>query len=104
MDIWTFLLIVSQCTGYGCTPFLPLTDSFRAVQFLQTGLFIGLGVWVIIELSLISDIAGPAAAALFAVPDPGLPFLVGSSKLPAVALNARSLELVGASSVQRTMC
>jgi hypothetical protein len=42
-----------------------LTGSFRAVQFLQTGLYIGAGIWVIVELSLISNIGGPVAAAIF---------------------------------------
>jgi hypothetical protein len=52
--------------GLWANTIFALTGSFRAVQLLQTGLFIGLGLWVIIELSLISDIAGPAAAAILA--------------------------------------
>jgi hypothetical protein len=44
-----------------------LAGSYETVQVLQCGLFIAVGIWVIFELSLISDIGGPAAAAIFAV-------------------------------------
>jgi hypothetical protein len=44
-----------------------LTGSFRAVQFLQTGLYIAAGIWVIFELALISNICGPVAAAILTV-------------------------------------
>jgi hypothetical protein len=52
--------------GLWANTIFALTGSFQAVQFLQCGLFAGVGIWVIFELSLISNIGGAAAAAIFA--------------------------------------
>ena len=54
--------------GLWATTIFALTGSFCAVEFLQIGLFIAVGIWVIVELSLISDVA----AAIFAAGLAGL--------------------------------
>src|SRR5262249_58729483 len=43
-----------------------LVGSYRAVELVQSALFIAAGMWVIFELSLISGGWGPLAAAIFA--------------------------------------
>jgi hypothetical protein len=54
--------------GLWANTIFALTGSFRAVQFVQIALFTAVGIWVVIELSLISDVA----AAIFAVALAGL--------------------------------
>jgi hypothetical protein len=52
--------------GLWANTIFALAGSYEIVQIVQCGLFIAVGIWVILELSLISDISGPAAAAIFA--------------------------------------
>src|SRR5215472_14921291 len=52
--------------GLWANAIFALIGSYRAVELWQSGLFIAAGIWVIFELSLISDTGGPAAAAIFA--------------------------------------
>ena len=52
--------------GLWANAIFALLGSYRAVEFVQFGLFIATSIWVIFELSLISETGGPAAAAIFA--------------------------------------
>jgi hypothetical protein len=52
--------------GLWANAIFALFGSYRTVELLQSGFFIAAGIWVIFELSLISDVGGPAAAAIFA--------------------------------------
>jgi hypothetical protein len=52
--------------GLWANAIFALLGSYRAVELVQSSLFIAAGIWVIFELSLISETGGPAAAAIFA--------------------------------------